>query len=117
MLDRLTGDWPSFRTDPLGVLARQTPAQPGVARLRFGPVPVWVLTAPAAIQAALVTHADAFDKGPLVHQALAPVMGQGVLNAEGAAHHACRHALAPAFQPRHLADYAAPITEHAAATV
>ncbi|MDQ2809183.1 MAG: hypothetical protein M3Z04_20105, partial [Chloroflexota bacterium] len=80
MLRLAAGDWPAFRQDALGLLARRSATHGAVGRLRLGPLPVWVLTAPDLIHAALVTHAEAFDKGPLVHQALAPVMGNGLLN-------------------------------------
>ncbi|MDQ2808539.1 MAG: cytochrome P450, partial [Chloroflexota bacterium] len=56
----------------------------------------------------------AFDKGPLVYQALAPVMGDSLLNSAGAVHHAHRQALAPAFAPRRRAGYAATMTRCAA---
>ncbi len=117
MLTRLAGDWPAFRQDALGLLARRSPPDGTLGRLRLGLLPVWLLTAPDAIHAALVTYAEAFDKGPLVYQALAPVLGDGLLNSSGAAHHAHRQALAPAFAPRCLAGYAATMTRCAAAAV
>jgi cytochrome P450 len=114
MINLIAGDWPAFRQDPLALLARHAGTPGGVGRLRLGPLPVWLLTAPDLIHGALVTHAAAFDKGPLVHQALAPIMGRGLLNNEGPDHRTRRRVLAPTFQPRRLAAYATTMTRYAA---
>ncbi len=72
-----------------------------------------LLNAPDAIATVLVEQADAFEKTPLTRQYLRPLVGNGLIVNEGAAHRQRRRLMAPAFQPRRMAAYATTITSYA----
>jgi cytochrome P450 len=64
--------------------------------------PLVYLCEPDAIRTVLVERAASFSKGPLWMRLLKPLLGEGLLTAEGAHWRWQRHAAAPAFQPRQV---------------
>jgi cytochrome P450 len=64
--------------------------------------PLIYLCEPNAIRAVLVEHASTFPKAPVWMRLLKPLLGEGLLTAEGAHWRWQRHAAAPAFQPKHV---------------
>jgi len=92
--------------DRLGFLLRVAHECGDIGSFRMGPFTAVLLNAPELIHSVLVEHAYDFDKGAVVHKALRPVIGNGLLNSEGDLHRRQRKLMAPAFQPRHIVSYA-----------
>jgi cytochrome P450 len=57
---------------------------------------------PAEIDQLLLTHAEHYQRDPTARRLLQPIVGRGLLLAEGDEWRRQRRALAPAFQPRHI---------------
>src|SRR6476469_7066773 len=101
----LVGSMGPWNKDRLGFLRRVAAEYGDVARLNFGPFPVLLINTPDLIGPLLVEHADDFDKGFAIHRAFQPIIGNGLVNNEGASWRVQRKLLAPPFQPRHIAGY------------
>jgi cytochrome P450/protein-S-isoprenylcysteine O-methyltransferase Ste14 len=86
-----------------------------VVRLRIGPYRIWLLFHPAAIEAALTTHADSFVRFEPVMRVLRQWNGQSLLTSEGARWRARRRQALPAFARSRMAGYGARIVAHASA--
>jgi cytochrome P450 len=65
-----------------------------------------ILNEPAAIRHVLIDNADNYGRTPSVYRILDPVIGRGMLLAEGDDWRAQRRAAAPAFAPRAMASLA-----------
>lgn len=102
----LAGNMREFHRDRLGLLRRMAHAG-DVSALRLGPFPVLLFNRSEHIQCILVEQADDFDKGPAVHNIFRPVIGNGIFSSEGELHRHQRRLMAPSFQPRQIATYAA----------
>jgi len=85
-----------------------------IGQCRLGPLRVVLLNSSEYVRAALVDQADAFEKAasPRVRTIMQLSIGNGLLASEGAVHRHQRKLIAPAFQPRHLAAYAAWMTTY-----
>jgi cytochrome P450 len=97
------GNLLAFRGDRLALhdaAARLAP----LARLAILHIPVYVASSAELAHRILVEEADAFKKSPGL-AFLAPLLGDGLLTAEGETHKRHRKLLAPAFAPRRLAAY------------
>ena len=97
------GNLLAFRRDRLGLhdaAARLAP----LARLQMLHVPIYLVTCADLAHRVLVDEAAAFRKSPALAY-LMPLLGDGLLTAEGETHRRHRKLLAPAFAPRRLAAY------------
>jgi cytochrome P450 len=90
MLDNPIEGWPrAIYEDPIYVPPRRD-------------FPLVYLCEPEAIRAVLVEQASVFPKAPVWMRLLKPLLGEGLLTAEGAHWRWQRHAAAPAFQPKQV---------------
>jgi cytochrome P450 len=96
----------AFRKDPLGLLVRLAGEFGDVGQFHYGPARVYLFNSPELVRSVLVEHADAFDKGLFFHNAFRPVVGNGLVNAEGEFWRGQRKLIAPSFQPRRITVYA-----------
>jgi cytochrome P450 len=97
------GNLLAFRRDRLALHDEATRLAP-MARLALLHVPVYVVSCADLAHRILVEEADAFKKSAAL-QFLVPLLGEGLLTAEGETHRRHRKLLAPAFAPRRLAAY------------
>ena len=111
----LIGNLLEFRRDRLGFQLRVADA--GITRTRIANRTVYIITDADLAHEVLVTHEDAFIKGPGLAIVAKPLLGDGLLTAEKDAHRRARKLLAPAFTPRRMAGYAAVMAERAATHV
>src|SRR5690349_19069863 len=102
----LVGSLNEFRKDQLGFLSRLVRTQGNVARFHFGPFPVVLFNEPELVHELLLTHADDFDKGFVLRNAIKPFSGNGIFLSEGEFHDRQRKLMSPAFRPRQIAGYA-----------
>jgi len=99
----LLGNLIAFRRDRLALqdaAARRGP----IARISFGHIPLYIVTCGDLAHEVLVAQAASFQKSAGI-QFLRPLLGDGLLTAEGELHRQHRKLLAPAFAPRRLASY------------
>ncbi len=102
----LLGSLPGFNRDHLGFVLAVARACGDVGRFHFGPFPILLFNTSELVHSVLVEHANDFDGGPVRHKAFGPVIGNGLFNSEGELHRRQRKAMAPAFQPRQIKNYA-----------
>ncbi len=100
----LLGNVLRFRRDRLALHDDAALVGP-IVRLQLLHVPVYVVTDADAMHEILVENATKFKKTAGI-QFLEPLLGAGLLNAEGEVHKRHRKLLAPAFAPKRLAAYA-----------
>jgi cytochrome P450 len=104
--------------EPMGPLAmlRATVANPiqiwpasvyrePIVRWRAFGVEMMFVMAPDLIRQVLVDDADAFDKGEILRRAFVPIIGEGILTADGAHWRWQRRAAAPIFRPDAIRRY------------
>jgi cytochrome P450 len=99
----LIGSLLQFRRDVLGVQDAAARIGP-VAKVQLAHISLYVVTDADLVHQFLVTEADSMKK-TVALQYLEPVLGEGLLTAEGETHKRHRKLLAPAFAPRRLAGY------------
>lgn len=75
----------------------------------------WLLTDPAAAREALAAPPELVTRSP-VYRKIAVLLGQTLLTTDGREHRRRRRLIQPAFQPRHMAEYAPHIVASAEAT-
>lgn len=97
------GNLLAFRHDRLALHEEAMRIGP-IARLSLLHVPLYVVSCADLAHRILVEEADAFKKSAAL-QFLAPLLGEGLLTAEGEPHRRHRKLLAPAFAPRRLSAY------------
>src|ERR1044071_2243076 len=99
----LIGNLLAFRRDRLA-LQEQAAALGPIVRLQIAHFPVYAVSDADLAHQVIAEHADAVVKSRALHF-LDPVLGQGLLSAEGETHKRHRKLLSPAFAPRRLAAY------------
>jgi cytochrome P450 len=99
----LLGNLLQFRRDRLALQDRAGQLGP-IARVMLGHIPVYIVTDADLAHGVLVERAGAFKKSAGL-QFLRPMLGDGLLLAEGETHKRHRKLLAPAFAPRRLEKY------------
>lgn len=100
----LLGSLPAFRSDLIGLLMSASALGP-VSRFRMFRIPMHVVTDTAIAQEMLVDNKDAFKKTRELSVYLQPLLGSGLLAAEGEVHQRHRKLLAPAFTPKRVSSY------------
>ena len=105
----LLGNMLRFRKDRLALHDDAALVGP-IVRVQLLHVPVYVVTDADAMHEVLVDNAASFKKSAGI-QAMEPLLGNGLLNAEGDVHKRHRKLLAPAFAPKRLEMYAKTMIE------
>lgn len=108
----ILGHLPQFSADPLATLDLAAQYGP-LARLRFLNRTVHVLTEPEDVKHVLVDNHRNYTKGA-GQLALRDLLGEGLLNAEGAFHQRQRRLIQPAFHRSRIENYAKIIDEETA---
>jgi cytochrome P450 len=103
----------AFSRDRLGFLCRLKHDYGDVVAFRLGPERTVLLSHPEHLYEVLVRQHRAFVKGRR-GDVSKQLLGQGLLNSEGALHQRQRHLLQPAFHRQRLAQYATVMTTYAA---
>ena len=98
------GNLLSFRRDRLALHEEAARLGP-IARIMLVNVPIYSVCDADLAHEVLVTQADAFQKSAGMQLFLRPLLGDGLLTAEGEVHRQHRKLLAPAFAPKRLAAY------------
>jgi cytochrome P450 len=109
------GNLIEFRRDRLALFQRIARECGEIGAYRVGPLRFVLSNAPEHAQIVLVDRADDFEKTPLI-DLLRPLLGDGLLTAKNATHRRQRRLVAPAFQHRRIAGYAAVIADYAERT-
>ena len=89
----LLGNLLQFRNDQLALHDRAARLGP-IARIAMGPFPVYIVTSGDLAHDVLVEHAASYRKSPGLGF-LRPLLGDGLLTAEGEPHRRHRKLLAP----------------------
>ena len=97
------GNLLAFRRDRLALQDRGIEVGP-IARVKLLHIPLYLVTDADLAHRVLVDEAAAYQKSAAL-QFLAPLLGEGLLTAEGTTHKRHRKLLAPAFAPKRLAAY------------
>jgi cytochrome P450 len=100
----LLGSLPAFRDDLIGVLQRTSELGP-MARFRLLRIPMHVTTDVAIAHELLMEKRASFKKTRELSVYLQPLLGTGLLAAEGETHQRHRKLLAPAFAAKRVAAY------------
>jgi cytochrome P450 len=103
----------AFSRDMLGFVCRLKQEYGDVVAFRLGPERTVLLSHPEHMHEVLVRQHRAFLKGRR-GDVSTQLLGQGLLNSEGARHQRQRHLLQPAFHRQRLAEYATVMTTAAA---
>jgi cytochrome P450 len=99
----LLGNLLDFRRDRLGLQDLAARTGP-IARVQLAHIPIYIVSDADLAHEVLVVQNDSFTKSAGL-QFLKPMLGDGLLTAEGEPHRRHRKLLAPAFAPKRLAAY------------
>jgi len=103
----------AFAGDRIGALARLARDYGDIVSFRLGPQPMALLNHPDYVEDVLVTRARLFRKGRALERSK-PLLGEGLLTAEGEAHLRQRRLVQPAFHRQRVEGYARAMVAHAA---
>lgn len=109
----VVGNMLAFRRDALGFLRTMRARHGDVVGVRIGPMRATLLSHPDHVEDILVTRNRLWQKDKFLHIALAPVLGQGLLNSEGDFWRKQRRLAQPAFHRDRIAGYGAIMVDHA----
>ena len=110
----LVGNLFDIRRDRLGLHMRCVMSA-DITRLRLAWRTAWCIGSYPLAHQVLVEDEDAFIKAPGLAAVGRPLLGRGLLTADGDAHRRQRKLMAPAFAPRRMAGYADVMVARAAA--
>ena len=99
----LIGNLLAFRRDRLAVQDHAATIGP-ITRVSLAHIPVYMISCADLAHRVLAEDAASYKKAAGL-QSLMPLLGDGLLTAEGASHKQNRKLLAPAFAPKRLAGY------------
>ncbi|MFC6992447.1 cytochrome P450 [Haladaptatus sp. GCM10025707] len=105
----VVGNSLQFGRDPLSYMTHAARAYGDVVYLEFAGMPFYQLNHPDLVKYVLVENNQNYRKGDLFQYELR-LLGQGLLNSEGAAWREQRHRLEPAFHPQRIAAFAEMMT-------
>ncbi len=111
----LVGNLPAFARHRLAVLGRVWAACGPIAELRLGPRRAIVVTSPELAQEVLIKQNGSFRKFAALTRYSRPMLGEGLLTAEGDAHLRQRRLIAPSLKRSHIASYVEAMSRHAEA--
>lgn len=100
----LLGSLPAFRSDLIGLLQSASALGP-VARFRMFRIPMHVVLDTAIAHEVLIEKRSSFKKSRELSTYLQPLLGSGLLAADGEIHHRHRKLLAPAFAAQRVSAY------------
>jgi cytochrome P450 len=103
--------WREFRRDPLGFLCRISNTHGDVVRWRVGPMPIYLLRHPDAVQRVLVDRNRNYDKQTRGYDALRLFLRDGLLTSEGAFWRRQRRIAQPAFHRQRIAGFGQTMVE------
>jgi cytochrome P450 len=101
----IAGNIFEYARSPIGLLLRVHRELGDTAFFRMGVFPVLSVAKPADIEAVLIDHADAFEKG-LAYRFLKAILGNGLVTASNAVQKRQRKLVAPALAHRRVVGYA-----------
>ncbi len=110
----IIGSMKTFQRDRLGFYLDLARSGRDATLVHLGPFRFYIFNTPEMVQTILVDHAADFDKGLVLHRVFDPILGDGLINNEGESWRHQRKLIAPAFSPRHIADYAATMVHYTA---
>src|SRR6266404_6713630 len=97
------GRMAAMRVSPIGTWGQRA-YEEDIVQGRFFGRASFILNAPDAIRHVLVDNFENYTRTPVSFRVLRPILGQGLLIAEGRAWKHQRRTLAPAFTPRAVAS-------------
>src|SRR5688500_13525978 len=99
-----------MRDDRIGALWRFNADHADVGRFVFWFGSVVIANTPELVHDVLVTRARSFEKSPVMHAALFPLVGKGLFTAEGELWRRQRRLMAPLFHHTAVAGFAGDMT-------
>jgi cytochrome P450 len=106
----LIGVLPSLLRDPFGFCMATAAAHEGLARLRVGPMSVYLVSHPDYAQHVLVTNAKNYNKGPIM-RGIRVALGDGLFTSDGELWRRQRRLMQPAFHQRQIREMVDAIRE------
>jgi len=103
----------AFRRDLLGFLLRASRKKEDIVEIRVGSGRIFFLNSPTCAQIVLGNEADAVEKRASKTGPRAELLGEGLINSEGAFHLHERKLCTPAFQPHRIAAFADTMRDYA----
>jgi cytochrome P450 len=101
----------AFLRDPFGFMTRTAREYGDIVQWDELEGPVYQLNHPEYVEQVLVGNNQNYVKGETFQKILGPVLGNGLLNSEGAVWRRNRHRIQPAFHPGRIREYAEMMTD------